>query len=66
MLIVGLLVSTGIVGGFRPPVEVQLASIYSVVFLSAAATQFFGPARVAPVRDVVPETRARRPSRSPR
>src|SRR5262245_55835687 len=55
VLIVGLLFSTGIVGGFRPPVQVQLASIYTVVFLAAAATQFFGPARVALVRDVVPE-----------
>ena len=55
VLIFLLLVSTGVVGGFHPPVQVQLASIYAVVFLTAAATQFFGPARIALVRDVVPE-----------
>ncbi|HET7466449.1 MAG TPA: MFS transporter [Candidatus Dormibacteraeota bacterium] len=54
-LILALLVSTGVVGGFKPPVEVQLAAIYAVVFVTAAATQFFGPARIALVRDVVPE-----------
>ena len=55
LLIFLLLVSTGVVGGFRPPIQVQLASIYVVVFVTAAATQFFGPARMALVRDVVPE-----------
>ena len=54
-LIAFLLVSTGVVGGFHPSIQVQLASIYVVVFLTAAATQFFGPARIALVRDVVPE-----------
>lgn len=54
-LIVFLLVSTGVIGGFHPPVELQLASIYAVVFVTAAATQFFGPARIALIRDVVPE-----------
>ena len=54
-LILVLLFSTGIVGGFKPPIQVQLGSIYVVVFLTAAATQFFGPARIALVRDVVPE-----------
>ena len=54
-LILALLGSTGLIGGFHPPIQVQLASIYVVVFLTAAATQFFGPARLALVRDVVPE-----------
>jgi MFS family permease len=55
VLILALLASTGLIGGFHPPIPVQLASIYVVVFLTAAATQFFGPARLALVRDVVPE-----------
>lgn len=55
VLILALLASTGLIGGFHPPIQVQLASIYVVVFLTAAATQFFGPARLALVRDVVPE-----------
>lgn len=64
-LIAFLLVSTGVVGGFHPSVQVQLASIYVVVFLTAAATQFFGPARISLVRDVVPEdARARAQSLS--
>ena len=54
-LILALLGSTGLIDGFHPPIQVQLASIYVVVFLTAAATQFFGPARLALVRDVVPE-----------
>ena len=64
-LIAFLLVSTGVVGGFHPSIQVQLASIYVVVFLMAAATQFFGPARISLVRDVVPEdARARAQSLS--
>jgi MFS family permease len=55
ILIAGLLGSTGIVGGFHPPLQVQLGSIYAVVFLTTAAAQFFGPARMALIRDVVPE-----------
>ena len=55
VLILFLLASTGVVGGFHPPIQVQLGSIYAVVFLTAAASQFFGPARLALVRDVVPE-----------
>jgi MFS family permease len=55
LLIAGLLGSTGIVGGFHPSLQIQLGSIYAVVFLTTAATQFFGPARYALIRDVVPE-----------
>lgn len=55
VLILALLASSGLVGGFHPPVAVQLTSIYVVVFLTAAASQFFSPARIALVRDVVPE-----------
>jgi MFS family permease len=55
VLIAGLLGSTGIVGGFHPSLQVQLASIYAVVFVTTAAAQFFGPARYALIRDVVPE-----------
>jgi MFS family permease len=54
-LILLLLVSTGVIGGFKPSIGVQLVAIYAVVFVTAAATQFFGPARIALVRDVVPE-----------
>jgi MFS family permease len=55
VLIAGLLGSTGIVGGFHPSLQIQLGSIYAVVFMTTAAAQFFGPARYALIRDVVPE-----------
>ena len=55
ILIAVLLGSTGIIGGFHPTTQIQLGSIYVVVFLATACAQFFGPARFALLGDLVPE-----------
>lgn len=40
----------------RMPVAFQLASIYAIVALAGACTQFFNPARMALIGDIVEET----------
>lgn len=50
LLIVLLLLNSG-----HTQIGVQLASIYTIVALAATCTAFFGPARLALLRDIVPE-----------
>ena len=64
-LIALLLLATNIIPlpflpGGRVPLAGQLSAVYAVVFLASVCTQFFGPARMALIGDLVPdEQRAR-------
>ncbi len=58
LLIASLLLVSGIVplpffAGGKPPLALQLGMIYSVVFLASICAQFFNPARLALIGDVV-------------
>lgn len=58
VLILLLLLATGIVplpffAGGQPTIPFQLGLIYGVVFLASTCAQFFGPARLALIGDVV-------------
>jgi len=43
--------------GGRLPLAWQLGTVYAVVFLATCCTQFFSPARMALIGDIVPEER---------
>jgi MFS family permease len=64
-LIVFLLCATGnlpFLPGGGPSSGVQLGMIYSVVFLASLCTQLAGPARLALIRDIVPDQQRARAS----
>lgn len=55
VLVIALLPALGLLGGPRPPAALQIAAIYAVVFATTVCSQFFSPARIALVGDIVPE-----------
>jgi MFS family permease len=64
VLIVALLPLTGLlpVAGIHPSVAWQLGCIYAIVVLTTMCSQFFGPARVALIGDIVTEEERSRAS----
>jgi MFS family permease len=53
-LVTGALVLP-VVPAVRPSSRVQLAAVYGVVFLAGICAQFFAPARLAIIQEIVPE-----------